>query len=1116
MNIEMTNKEGITLFTQGKYCKENIQVIPTFVIGASGMPIEVASAEKMTEILTNATPEDYGKIYLYTGTTTADYKQGAYYLLEEGSPELMRRAGIYETGTDNLLVPWEDLLADGSMVVNDGTLNVGMVTPATFALRSGPVLNEYGFYFNIPYWDDTGFGLIFYEDGSYDMIEGDEIDSKPAGSATYSTNSIYVSDWGTTVSVINNGTTLDDGEYIYQMGEMKEKYAIVGDLVLPNDGSITDFANSVFKNQTSLTGIVIPDTITSIGDEAFSGCESLTTVEIPNIVSYIGYNAFYECNALQDIQYKGTESEWESIQIDESNEVFNNIIVEYAPAVKPVIKGAGVYKTGSNFTVLKTSWEDLLAEGAIVVTDGAISIGNVTPELPAKNQFGFYFGVPYSDGYYIYTFYEDGSADEQEIGYEPCRYPAGTAVYSENTIYFTEYDWTLNVADDGMSLDDGDYAYRVGSPYRLNGELVLPDDNSVTIIPDNAFKRQTSLTGISIPNCITSIGYGAFSGCYNLVKINYTGTIDQWAEIVITDRESSPLRSGARLYINSDLVTAVNLTEVSKISDYVFAHYRALKEVNISGSVESIGEQAFYTCEGLTSVTIDNGTTAIGNEAFAYCINLTNATIYATSIGKNAFYRCDNLTDVDLGDNVTSIDEQAFSSCKSLTSIELPESLTSIGPNAFEWCTGLTNMELPGSLTSIGQNIFSGCNNLTSVKVNNGITSLPSGIFSGPALTEISLPFIGETKDGTTSRTYFGHIFGAISHTSQYIYIPKSLTKVILVDGATSIPANAFYGCNTLTSIHIPASLTSIGDGAFNKCSNLKSLYLDDIAAWCNVTRTGNYTIPGGDLYLNNELVTNLVIPHGVTNIKRFAFGSLDSLISVVVPNSVITIENGVFNNCKNLISVEIADSVTTMGTVVFGSCSKLTSVKLSNSLTSIPENAFYYCQELSEITIPASVTSISKNAFYGCMKLPSIVIPSGVTSIGDGAFYSCSKITSINIPEGVTMINQEAFSGCSSLTSIDIPDGVTSIGNKAFYGCSALTSISIPDGVTSIGGNTFRYCSKLVSITVNATTPSSLGAYAFDNISADAVIYVPAESVDTYKAANGWCLYADKIQAIS
>ena len=1113
MNIKMTNKEGITLFTQGKYCKDNIQVIPAFAIGTSGMPIVVTSAEKMAEILTNATPEDYGKIYLYTGTTTADYKQGAYYLLEEGSPESMRRAGIYETGTDNLLVPWEDLLADGSMVVDDGTLSVGSVIPSTFAVRATPALNEYGFYFNIPYSHEEGFAFVFYEDGSFDMINGDNVTNNPAGSAVYSENAIYVNEFGVTFEVINNGTALTDGDYILQGGE---KYAIVGDLALPNDGSITNFANSVFKNQTSLTGIVIPDTIVSIGDEAFSGCESLTTVEIPNIVSYIGYNAFYECNALQDIQYKGTESEWESINIGDGNEVFNNITVEYAPAVKPVIKGAGLYKTGSNFTVLKTSWEDLLAEGAIVVNDGAINIGMVTPELPAKNQFGFYFGVPYSDGYYTYTFYEDGSIDECEEGYEPYRYPAGTAVYSENTIYFSEYDWTLNVVDDGMSLDDGEYAYRIGSLYRLNGDLVLPDDSSITIIPDNAFNRQTSLTGISIPNCITSIGYGAFSSCYNLVKINYMGTIDQWAEIVVAGIESNPLYNGSRLYVNSDLVTAVNLTEVSRISNYVFANYKALKEVNISGSVESIGEQSFYTCEGLTSVTIDNGTTAIGNEAFAYCINLINATLDVASIGKNAFYRCDNLTNVDLGDNVTSIDEQAFRSCKSLTSIELPEGLTSIGLKAFESCTGLTSIEFPGSLTSIGKQVISGCNNLTSVKVNNGVTSLPSGIFSGPALTEISLPFIGETKDGTTSNTYFGYIFGAISHTSQYIYIPSSLTKVILVDGATSIPANAFYGCNTLTAIQIPASLTSIGDGAFNKCNKLKSLYIDDIAAWCNVTRTGFYSTPGGDLYLNNELITNLVIPHGVTNIKRLAFGSLKSLITAVVPDGVITIENSVFGSCDNLTSVEIADSVTSMGTGVFSGCLKLTSVKLSNSLISIPENAFYYCQELTDVTIPASVTSISKNAFYGCMKLPSIVIPSGVTSIGEGAFYSCSKITSINIPEGVTMINQETFSGCSSLTSIDIPDGVTSIGNKAFYGCSALTSINIPASVITIGGNVFKYCSNLASITVNSTTPSSLGAYAFDNISADAVIYVPAESVDTYKAANGWRLYADKIQAIS
>ena len=106
-------------------------------------------------------------------------------------------------------------------------------------------------------------------------------------------------------------------------------------------------------------------------------------------------------------------------------------------------------------------------------------------------------------------------------------------------------------------------------------------------------------------------------------------------------------------------------------------------------------------------------------------------------------------------------------------------------------------------------------------------------------------------------------------------------------------------------------------------------------------------------------------------------------------------------------------------------------------------------------------------------------------------------------------------FNACSSLTSINIPSGVTTIGNNAFYVCASLTSVTIPDSVTSIDNYAFRSCDSLTSITVKATTPPTLGnSNVFLNTN-DCPIYVPAASVDTYKAANNWSTYASRIQAI-
>lgn len=99
-------------------------------------------------------------------------------------------------------------------------------------------------------------------------------------------------------------------------------------------------------------------------------------------------------------------------------------------------------------------------------------------------------------------------------------------------------------------------------------------------------------------------------------------------------------------------------------------------------------------------------------------------------------------------------------------------------------------------------------------------------------------------------------------------------------------------------------------------------------------------------------------------------------------------------------------------------------------------------------------------------------------------------------------------------ITAFDIPNGTTTIGGGAFNYCSSLTSVTIPDSVTSIDNAAFKDCSSLTSITIQATTPPTLGKQAFDNTN-NCPIYVPAESVEAYKAATNWSSLADRIQAI-
>ena len=213
-------------------------------------------------------------------------------------------------------------------------------------------------------------------------------------------------------------------------------------------------------------------------------------------------------------------------------------------------------------------------------------------------------------------------------------------------------------------------------------------------------------------------------------------------------------------------------------------------------------------------------------------------------------------------------------------------------------------------------------------------------------------------------------------------------------------------------------------------------------------------------------------------------------------------------------ISAIIGDCVLSANTQVFWNFTNMTDVRFGNSMTYIGDNAFLGCSSLKSIDLPNSLVTIGKNAFNGCSHASSVTIPNGVTTIKDYAFQNCRSLTSVSIPNSVTTMSAYTFYGCSGLTGVTIGSGLTYIPYGAFQNCNGLRNVTIPSGVTSIHDYAFAYCSGLTSITVEATTPPNIGQYSLQNTN-NCRIYVPAASVDTYKAANGWSQYASRIQAI-
>ena len=173
------------------------------------------------------------------------------------------------------------------------------------------------------------------------------------------------------------------------------------------------------------------------------------------------------------------------------------------------------------------------------------------------------------------------------------------------------------------------------------------------------------------------------------------------------------------------------------------------------------------------------------------------------------------------------------------------------------------------------------------------------------------------------------------------------------------------------------------------------------------------------------------------------------------------------------------------------------------------------YQSDAVRAEIKDCVTRIGEWALFS-YHITSVTIPNTVTSIGYCGFGHCVYLTGVTLPNSIIEMDDCAFEYCSMLTSVVMSNNLTSIGAKAFYGCINLTSITLPSSTTSIGTEAFNKCHDLRTVTCKATTPPTMGLAVFDDDHLLTAIYVPSESVNAYKAADGWKDYASRIKPIN
>lgn len=430
--------------------------------------------------------------------------------------------------------------------------------------------------------------------------------------------------------------------------------------------------------------------------------------------------------------------------------------------------------------------------------------------------------------------------------------------------------------------EDGKTASVTGYRGSAQNVVIASEYNGlpVTTIGKNAFSGK-DITSLFIPDSITVIEQYALSECPSLKSVKMGN-------------------------------------KVKEIGAHAFENCRALEDILLPKSLIRIDTSSFGGCEKLIEVEngvsyvqniavsfdgsdgakLRDGTLMIAEYAFAQKADLVSVTLpdSVVRIGDGAFSECPKLSSVALGESLEYIGEFAFYWCSSIKTLTLPDSVKDIGHSAFSGCVRLSDLDLGSSLSSIAPYAFADCSSLKNVTVPNSVKTIGAcAFYNCTSIENMTLPFVGETKDGDGA-LHFGYIFGATSsYTGNGSYVPRTLKKVVLTN-AILVEDFAFYKCSGIESITLPVTVFYIGEGAFSGCTSLSEIIIPDGLATlgrdafsgCESLR---FTESDGALYLGNTHYPRLVL----VAVKDA------SITSCKIDSQVKFIYDGAFKSCSSL-----------------------------------------------------------------------------------------------------------------------------------------------------------------------------------------------------------------------
>ena len=344
--------------------------------------------------------------------------------------------------------------------------------------------------------------------------------------------------------------------------------------------AVTSIASSAFKNCTSLTSVVIPDSITSIGNYAFVNCTSLTSVVIPDSVTIIGSAAFSGCSSLETltIPFVGVSASATSAS---SSTLFGYIFgtSSYTGGVSTI----QYYSSDSSTYYIPSSLKSVTVTGGNILYGAFENCTSLTsveiPDSVTSIGYGAFYGCTSLTSVVI----PDSITSIGTIAFEDCTSLTSVVIPDsvtsigssafENCFSLTSVVIGDSVRSIGYGVFDGCKSLTsvvIGNSvtsidsYAFDGcksltSVVIPD--SVTYIDYYAFVNCTSLTSVEIPDSVTSIGYGAFSGCTSLTSVTFKNPNGWW-------------RSSSSSAISGTSIRSSDLSNTSTAAEYLRSTYR--------------------------------------------------------------------------------------------------------------------------------------------------------------------------------------------------------------------------------------------------------------------------------------------------------------------------------------------------------------------------------------------------------------------------------------------------------------------------------------------------------------------------------------------------------------